>query len=73
MTRREALTALALMYALFVAGITWQFGPLALALSGLVGLAAVAFLFERVEPVGEAVPDAVPREVLDAFARDFSL
>lgn len=73
MTRREALAALGLMYALLVAGVTWQFGPLGLILSGFVGLAVVAFAFERVEPRGEAVPDAVPRETLEAFERDFSL
>jgi hypothetical protein len=73
MTRREALLALGLMYALLVAGVTWQFGPLALAISGVAGLLAVAFLFERVEPSGEAVPDAVSREVLAALERDFSL
>ena len=70
MTRREALIALGLMYALLVAGVTWQFGPIALAVSGLAGLAAVAFLFERVEARGEAVPDAVPREWREAFERD---
>jgi hypothetical protein len=73
MTRREALLALALMYALFVAGVTWWLGPIALAVSGILGLAAVVFLFERVADRGEAVPDAVPREWCEAFERDLSL
>jgi hypothetical protein len=73
MTRREALLALGLMYALLVAGVTWQFGPLALAASGIAGVAAVLFLFERVEPRGEAVPDPAARESFAAFERDFSL
>ena len=69
MTRREALLALALMYALVVAGLTWQFGPLALAACGVLGLVVVAFVFERVADRGEAVPDAVPREWREAFER----
>ena len=73
MTRREALLALGLMYALLVAGVTWQFGSLGLILSGVVGLAVVLFLFERVEPRGEAVPDPAAREGFAAFERDFSL
>jgi hypothetical protein len=72
-TRREALLALALMYALFVAGLTWWLGPIALAAAGMLGLAAVAFLFERVEARGEAVPDAVPREWREALDRDLPL
>jgi hypothetical protein len=62
------------MYALAVAGFTWQFGPLALAISGLVGISAVAFLFERVEARGETVQDAVSqRELFTALERDLTL
>lgn len=74
MTRREGLLALGLMFALVAGGVTWLFGPLGLILIGLIGFAAVVFGFERVDPPrGEDVEGTVPREVLDALERGFSV
>lgn len=74
MTRREGLAVLGVMFALFTAGITWQFGPFGLVICALLGGAAVVFCFERVDkPRGEDVADAVPREIFAAFERDLSL
>jgi hypothetical protein len=72
MTRREALLALTCMFALLATGLTWLFGPYGLIGCALLGGAAVLLGFERVEPRGEAVSDAVP-DPLGAFERDFSL
>lgn len=73
MTRREGLVALLLMFCLFTAGLTWQFGPLGLIASALIGAAIALFGFQRVEEVrrgrGEHVPDTVP-ELFAALERD---
>lgn len=73
MTRREALLALAVMFALFAAGLTWLLGPYGLIACAIAGAAAVLLGFERVERHGEAVPDAVPDPLVAALERDFSL
>lgn len=49
MTRREALATLAVLFALFTVGLTWQFGPLALSICALLGVAAVLFGVQQVE------------------------
>lgn len=72
MTRRESLAAIGLLYLLLAVGVTWQFGPIGLIACAVLGIAAVLFLFERVEDRrGEGVPDPVP-DPLAAFERDLS-
>lgn len=74
MTRREALAALAAMFALFAAGLTWLLGPFGLIACGVLGTAAVIFCFERVDKSrGEDVADALPQQIVDALERNFSL
>ncbi len=74
MTRREALAALAVMFALFTAGLTWLIGPFGLITCAVLGVLAVVFCFERVDkPRGEDVADALPQAILDALERDLSL
>lgn len=73
MTRREGLAALLLMFCLFTAGLTWQFGPLGLIAAAVIGAAIALFGFQRVEEAvtrrGEHVPDTVPDALLEAFER----
>lgn len=76
MTRREALLALGIMFALLTSGLTWLLGPFGLIICAVLGAAAVLLGFERVvEPRGEAVSDVVPEpeHLFAALERDFSL
>lgn len=75
MTRREALLALAVLFALLATGMTWLFGPYGLIGCALLGGAAVLLGFERVDPRAEAVPDAAPepRDFFASIGRDLPL
>lgn len=63
MTRRESLLALAVAFALVIAGLIWLIGAWGLIVGGLGLAAATLFGFERVSEVGrgEAVANAVPQ------------
>jgi hypothetical protein len=62
LTRREALLALAVAFALITAGLTWLLGGYGLIIGGLLVAATTLFGFERIgEGRGEALEDAVPQ------------
>jgi hypothetical protein len=63
MTRREALLALAVAFALVTAGLAWLLGGAGLIIGGILAAAATLLGFERIdeERRGEALEDAVPQ------------
>ena len=67
MSRREALAALLVAFALIAAGMTWLFGPFGLIGAGLTLAAAVTFGINVEERRGEPVAD--PPRAGDAVQR----
>jgi len=60
-TRREALLALSVAYALIAGGLAWWFGPPGLIAAGVVLIVCILLFFERVDD-GETVAEPVPQQ-----------